>query len=103
MLSFINGLRIFGCYFVSVLTAIVSFFSAGISLKAEMPKTPDDFEPVMRFAVCSDVHIKDGEAVSDETAQVAKDRLKKFFNVVYDIIYHNIFFLPILLHFFLRK
>lgn len=46
----------------------------------ELPVTPEDFEPVMRFAVCSDVHFKNDnelEAKGEEAGEEYEEYLQK--------------------------
>lgn len=45
--------------------------------KAEMKKTPNDFSPVLRFAVCSDIHL------GKENFETNKEKFEKLFAVSY--------------------
>ena len=60
MFSVVNVARIALAKLISSLYVINSIFGAGISLScASLPATPSDFTPVVRFAVCSDIHLKE--------------------------------------------
>ncbi len=79
MFSFMNAARTLLAKTVAGLYVILSMFSAGIpSGDAEPTKTPADFTPVVRFAVCSDVHLN-----GEEEQEEAK-RLEKLINFMYD-------------------
>ena len=79
MLSFSNAV-------VAALSRLISlFFSALFGLWSllggvakEPPAAPDDFTPVLRFAVCSDVHLSDGsvdrEDATPEEIAAARER-----------------------------
>ncbi len=77
MFSFINSGRIALAKFFSAYYSVISLFTAGINTSKELPKTPDDFNPVVRFAVCSDVHLN-----GDENQEEAK-RLRKLIDFMY--------------------
>lgn len=47
----------FGKFMTMLFTAFFSFFSFSSGINKLPPKTPEDFVPVLRFAVCSDVHL----------------------------------------------
>lgn len=72
-------------FFLNLLFKIITgFFSAVLALTSilapvgkELPKTPDDFTPVLRFAVCSDVHL------NGEEDQVNALRFADFFEDTY--------------------
>lgn len=54
------GAKVFSKFLTMVLTAFFSVCSFSAGVKKEPPSAPEDFTPVLRFAVCSDVHL-DGE------------------------------------------
>lgn len=79
MFSIVNFGRTLLAKIISVLYVITTTFGAGLPIGSGEPtKTPDSFEPVIRFAVCSDVHL-DGEENSPE-----EQRLTKLINFMYD-------------------
>ena len=66
MFSFTNFFAQFMSKFLTgFFTLEFSIFSLFGGVGKELPKTPDDFTPVLRFAVCSDVHLS-GETETDE-------------------------------------
>jgi len=66
MFSFMNSINQFVSAFLTIVfTGCFSIFSLIGGTGKELPKTPDDFTPVMRFAICSDVHLN-GEEGTDE-------------------------------------
>lgn len=77
MLSISNLARTALAKLVAVLYTVVSFLSAGIVTGSELPKTPDNFTPVVRFAVCSDVHLNGKENTPEQ------ERFEKLFDVSY--------------------
>lgn len=79
MFSFMNIARTLLAKLVALLYSVISVLCGGIfGYSAEMPECPDDFEPVLRFAVCSDVHLN-----GDEDQEEAK-RFEKLINFMYD-------------------
>ncbi len=60
--------------FFSFVTAITSIFSP---MSGKLPEAPDDFTPVLRFAVCSDVHL------SGEEDQPSALKFATFFDDTY--------------------
>lgn len=78
MFSFMNILHVMLAKLLAFLYTFLSFFGGGILFKAELPEAPDDFTPVLRFAVCSDVHLN-----GDPEAAEAQ-RLEKMINFMYD-------------------
>ncbi len=79
MLSFTNFGRTVLAKIVASLYVITSVLFAGFPVSAgEDPVTPADFTPVIRFAVCSDIHLN-GEQDQPEAA-----RLKKLIDFMYD-------------------
>lgn len=78
MFSFMNFIRTLLAKLIAFLYTFISVFCGGIGFKAELPKCPDDFTPVVRFAVCSDVHLN-GDENQQEVA-----RFRKLFDTVYD-------------------
>ncbi|MGN1347473.1 MAG: hypothetical protein ACI4VI_00895, partial [Acutalibacteraceae bacterium] len=61
MLSFMNTVRTMLAKFVSFIYSALCVASTGVSAPSEMPKTPEDFTPTLRFMVCSDIHINGKE------------------------------------------
>ena len=39
----------------------------------ELPVTPEDFEPVLRFAVCSDVHFKNDTGLESKGEEAGEE------------------------------
>lgn len=64
----------------SVFFALLSLFSVGPK-KQELPVTPDDFTPVTRFVVCSDVHFKNDNAL-EEKGEAAGEEYEKYLKEV---------------------
>ncbi len=77
MFSLVNFARTLLAKIIALLYTIVSVLFNGTAVKTELPKCPDDFTPVVRFAVCSDVHL------NGDPNQVEAERLKKLFDTVY--------------------
>lgn len=78
MFSIMNVLRTLLAKLIAFLYVVTTVAGAGLPFGAsELPETPDDFTPVIRFAVCSDVHL-DGDPESAEA-----ERLAKLFDTVY--------------------
>ena len=80
----------------AVFFAVLSVFTVGPKTQ-DLPVTPDDFEPIMRFVVCSDVHFKNdneleakGESAGEEYEKYLKEvaippqRLAAAINSAYD-------------------
>ena len=79
MFSFMNIARTLLAKLVTLLYSIISILCGGIfGYTEEMPTRPDDFKPVVRFAVCSDVHL------NGEEDQPEAKRLAKLINFMYD-------------------
>lgn len=78
MFSFMNIARTLLAKLIALLYTVISVLLGGIGFASELPECPDDFLPVLRFAVCSDVHLN-GEEDQPEAA-----RLRKLFDTVYD-------------------
>lgn len=79
MLSFMNILRILLAKIFVFLYSFVSIFGGfGGGFEKELPECPDDFKPIVRFAVCSDVHLE-GYETQEEFIN-----FKKLFDTVYD-------------------
>lgn len=78
MFSFMNILHVMLAKLMVSLYSFLSIFGAGLPLHNDMPETPEDFAPVLRFAVCSDIHLS-----GNPEAAEAK-RLKKLINFMYD-------------------
>lgn len=79
MISIKNLSRTALAMIASVFFTVLSFFSVGPKTQ-ELPKTPEDFTPVTRFVVCSDVHFKNdneleakGEAAGEEYENYLKE------------------------------
>lgn len=66
MQSFTNLTRILLSKTVSALQSAVNFTQCGFANNTEIPKKPDSFTPVLRFAVCSDIHLKAKEDEPEE-------------------------------------
>lgn len=83
MLSFMNAARTLLAKLISLLYVIVTTFGGGLAVNpGELPKTPSDFEPVLRFAVCSDVHIE-GQ-YGEDGKEAEQERLKEMIDFMYD-------------------
>ncbi len=55
------GANFFAKFMTMLFTAFFSFFSFSAGTGKTPPEVPEDFEPVLRFAVCSDVHLSGDE------------------------------------------
>lgn len=77
MFSFMNLARTALSKLVVFIYSFISFFATGLSQAKDLPKVPDDFTPVVRFAVCSDVHI------NGQKFQAEPERFKKMVNTAY--------------------
>ncbi len=55
-MSFISLKSFFGIVFSFMMSVVSCFQGIGTAKTTEMPVTPDDFVPSIRFAVCSDTH-----------------------------------------------
>lgn len=53
--------KIFGLLATFAFTVVFTFTSFGSGINKELPETPEDFEPVLRFIACSDCHIDDDD------------------------------------------
>ena len=72
MFSFMNVVRTLLAKLLTSIFTIISVVLGGVSIKpADMPKRPDDFTPVVRFAVCSDIHLN-GDPNQEEAKRFAK-------------------------------
>lgn len=79
MSSFMNIARTLLAKIMAFLFSVVSIFSAGLpSGDLTAPEAPEDFTPVIRFAVCSDIHLNGEEGCAEE------ERLTKLINFMYD-------------------
>lgn len=78
MFSFMNILHVALAKLVVFLYSFLSVFGAGIPISTDTPETPEDFSPVLRFAVCSDIHLK-----GDPEETEAK-RFEKLINFMYN-------------------
>jgi len=77
MITFIQAARILLAKLLCSIYITISFFTTGVSLNTELPVVPEDFKPVFRFAVCSDVHL------NGEEGQAEAIRLADLFNTSY--------------------
>ena len=77
MYSFANIKNVFLSKLMALLYIFLSLIMGGGIFHSELPKAPDDFTPVLRFAVCSDVHLT-GETNQNEAKRFEK--LIKFMN-----------------------
>ncbi len=58
MFSFMNCIgQLLSGFLTIVFTALFSLSSLLGGVNQELPKTPEDFTPILRFVVCSDVHL----------------------------------------------
>ena len=58
MFSFMNCIgQLLSGFLTIVFTALFSLSSLLGGINQELPKTPEDFAPILRFVVCSDVHL----------------------------------------------
>lgn len=55
------GANLFGKLMTMLFTAFFGVLSIGTGTGKTPPEVPEDFEPVLRFAVCSDVHLSGDE------------------------------------------
>ena len=78
MFSFVNILRVMLAKFMVFIYSFLSVFAGGLAFSADLPETPEDFVPVLRFAVCSDIHLN-----GNQKAAEAK-RFEKLINFMYD-------------------
>lgn len=77
MSAFINFGRMLLAKLIAALYTLLSVFGGGVAFKEATPVAPEDFTPVVRFAVCSDVHL------SGEEDQEEARRFEKLFDVSY--------------------
>ena len=77
MSAFINFGRMLLAKLIAALYTLLSIFGGGVAFKDATPVAPEDFTPVVRFAVCSDVHL------SGEEDQEEVRRFEKLFDVSY--------------------
>lgn len=78
MFSASNILHVALAKLMAFLYSFLSVFGGGIFYQSELPKAPEDFTPVVRFAVCSDIHLN-GDVEQEEAK-----RLEKLINFMYD-------------------
>lgn len=79
MMSIKNIARTALSILASVFFGLLSVLTVGTA-KQELPVTPEDFDPVMRFVVCSDVHFKNDnelEAKGEEAGEEYENYLKE--------------------------
>ena len=75
-------------YFHQAMSKIITVAFAGLfgvycfvsGVREVKTEKPADFEPMLRFAVCSDVHLS-----NEESGEKNADRFRKLFSVAYDI------------------
>ena len=72
MISLTNGFHHFFYKTISIVfTALFSIYSISGGINKEPPEAPDNFTPVLRFTVCSDIHL-DGETDQANAKRFAK-------------------------------
>ncbi len=71
------GANFFGKLMTMLFTAFFSVLTIGTGTGKTPPEVPEDFEPVLRFAVCSDVHL------SGEENDVNAKEFREFFTQSY--------------------
>ncbi len=71
------GANFFAKFMTMLFTAFFSFFSFSAGTGKTPPEVPEDFIPVLRFAVCSDVHL------SGEKDDVNAKEFREFFTQSY--------------------
>lgn len=72
------GANLFGKFMTMLFTAFFSVISIGTGTGKTPPEVPEDFEPVLRFAVCSDVHL------NGEEDDVNATEFREFFTQSYE-------------------
>lgn len=78
MFSLMNTARTVLSKLVSLIYSGICLLLTGPTVPRDMPKTPEDFTPVLRFMVCSDIHIND-----EITDQKEPDRFVKAVETAY--------------------
>lgn len=78
MLGFVEIARIILAKLVAFLYTVISVFTTGVICEKSLPEKPEDFTPVIRFAVCSDVHLNGDENQTEVTR--LKDMSKTSYN-----------------------
>ncbi|MBE6775627.1 MAG: metallophosphoesterase [Ruminococcaceae bacterium] len=76
MIKMLGG-NLFGKLLTMLFTAFFGVLSLGTGTGKTPPEVPEDFEPVLRFAVCSDVHL------SGEANDVNAKEFREFFTQSY--------------------
>ncbi len=71
------GSNLFAKFMTMLFSAFFSVLSIGTGTGKTPPEVPEDFEPVLRFAVCSDVHL------SGEEDDVNAKEFREFFTQSY--------------------
>ena len=71
MFSIVNIARVTLAKLLTFLYTVLSVFGSGIVIDPSLPEAPDDFQPVVRFAVCSDIHL-DGDPQQNEAIRFAQ-------------------------------
>ncbi len=72
------GANFFGKFMTMLFTAFFGFLSIGTGTGKTPPEVPEDFTPVLRFAVCSDVHLSGDEDDKNAT------EFREFFTQSYE-------------------
>lgn len=72
------GANFFAKFMTMLFTAFFGVLSVGTGTGKTPPEVPEDFEPVLRFAVCSDVHL------SGEEDDVNAAEFRQFFTQSYE-------------------
>ncbi|MBQ7116882.1 MAG: metallophosphoesterase, partial [Clostridia bacterium] len=72
------GANFFGKLMTMLFTAFFSVLSIGTGTGKTPPEVPEDFTPVLRFAVCSDIHL------NGEDDDVNAKEFREFFTQSYD-------------------
>lgn len=77
MYSFMNIAGTLLAKLIAFVYTFVSVFCGGFGFERNLPECPDDFAPVVRFAVCSDVHLDGSEN------QIEAMRFRQLFDTAY--------------------
>lgn len=80
--------HIFGVLATLAFTVVYTFTSFGGGINRELPETPEDFEPILRFIACSDCHIDDDDERDEKVrfVDMFKDSYKYAESCDYDKI-----------------
>lgn len=77
MYSFMNIAGTLLAKLIAFAYTFLSVFCGGVCYEQNLPECPDGFTPVVRFAVCSDVHLDGRED------QIEAERFRQLFDTVY--------------------